>query len=107
MGSASRILVTGDYGFGYGPYLPTDNENPATETPPTRVAVSIGGAGIALRVLQSVVVQVVAAANELSVKGKDRTCIGNIPAVAALAESEVVARKPLNNSAGSSPGGTT
>lgn len=49
----SKILVTGDYGFDYDIYLPIDDDNPPIGTPPAHIAVSIGGAGIALRVLQS------------------------------------------------------
>jgi len=52
-----KILVTGDYGFDYDIYIPTDDDNPPPGTPPAKIAVSVGGAGIAFRVLKSVEAQ--------------------------------------------------
>lgn len=54
MGNSIKILVTGDYGFDYDIYLPTDEDNPPPGTPPAQIGTSVGGAGIALRVLQAV-----------------------------------------------------
>ncbi len=54
MGIAAKILVTGDYGFDYDVYLPTNEDNPPPGTPPAQIGVSVGGAGIALRVLKAV-----------------------------------------------------
>ncbi len=53
MGIAARILVTGDYGIDYDLYLPTDEDNPPIGTPPAQFGVSVGGAGIAYRILKS------------------------------------------------------
>lgn len=50
----TKILVTGDYGFDYDIYLSSDEDNPPPGTPPARIGVSVGGAGIALRVLKAV-----------------------------------------------------
>jgi hypothetical protein len=49
-----RILVAGDHGFDYDLYLPTNDDNPPPGTPPTDLRVTVGGAGISLRVLQAV-----------------------------------------------------
>lgn len=54
MSDIKRILVTGDYGFDYDLYLPTDEDNPSPGTPPANIRVSVGGAGISLRLLKSV-----------------------------------------------------
>lgn len=53
MDKPSKILVTGDYGVDYDIYLSTDEDNPPPGTPPARIGVSVGGAGIALRVLKA------------------------------------------------------
>ena len=49
-----RILVAGDHGLDYDLYLPTNDDNPPPGTPPTDLRVTVGGAGISLRVLQAV-----------------------------------------------------
>ncbi len=54
MKNTTKILVTGDYGFDYDIYLASDEDNPPPGTPPARMGVSVGGAGIALRVLKAV-----------------------------------------------------
>lgn len=46
------ILVTGDHGLDLDIYLHADVDNPPPGVPPTMVRVSVGGAGIAHRVLQ-------------------------------------------------------
>ncbi|HNX33259.1 MAG TPA: hypothetical protein PKM57_01440 [Kiritimatiellia bacterium] len=53
MGNATKILVTGDYGFDYDIYLPMDDNNPPPGTPPAQIGVSVGGTGIALRGLKA------------------------------------------------------
>jgi hypothetical protein len=52
--NTQRILVSGDHGFDYNLYLPTNNDNPPPGAPPTDIRVTVGGAGISLRVLQTV-----------------------------------------------------
>jgi len=51
MTDPKRILVTGDYGYDYDIYLPTNEDNPPPGTPPAQIGVSLGGAGIAHRIL--------------------------------------------------------
>lgn len=62
MSPTAKILVTGDYGFDYDIYLPTDEDNPPPGTAPAQIGVSVGGAGIALRILKSVEAQLADAA---------------------------------------------
>ncbi len=79
MGNTAKILVTGDYGFDYDVYLPTDDDNPRPGAPPARIGVSVGGAGIALRVLDEVRAQLAGTAGsplaaprlEVGFSGKD------------------------------------
>ena len=54
MSATRRILVAGDHGFDYDLYLHGKDDNPPPGSPPTEVRVSVGGAGIALRVLQEI-----------------------------------------------------
>ena len=53
MTDPKRILVTGDYGYDYDIYLPTNEDNPPPGTPPAQIGVSLGGAGIAHRILSA------------------------------------------------------
>ena len=62
MHTPAKILVTGDYGLDYDIYLHSDEDNPPPQTHPAQVGVSIGGAGIALRVLKAAEAQLAATA---------------------------------------------
>jgi len=53
MTDPKRILVTGDYGYDYDIYLPTNEDNPPPGSPPAQFGVSLGGAGIAHRILSA------------------------------------------------------
>ena len=64
MDKTNKILVTGDYGVDYDIYLSTDEDNPPPGTPPARIGVSVGGAGIALRVLQAAAARLAEAPKE-------------------------------------------
>jgi hypothetical protein len=54
MSDCRKILVTGDTGRDFDIYLHSEEDNPPLGTPPARVAVSIGGAGIVFSLLQAV-----------------------------------------------------
>ncbi|HPA20397.1 MAG TPA: AAA family ATPase [Verrucomicrobiae bacterium] len=46
-----KILITGDAGPDYDLYIPSDADNPSPGVPPTRIECSLGGAGLAHRIL--------------------------------------------------------
>jgi hypothetical protein len=61
MNTTAKILVTGDYGFDYDIYLPSDEDNPPPGTPAAQIEVSVGGAGVALRILNAAAAHLAAA----------------------------------------------
>jgi hypothetical protein len=69
-----RILVAGDHGFDYDLYLATNEDNPPPGAPPTDIRVTVGGAGISLRVLQAVAMRLGAAGDKGS--GEARLEVG-------------------------------
>ena len=54
MAARKSIFVTGDYGLDYNIYLPTDEDTPPPDSPPTQLAAMLGGSGIIHRLLTEI-----------------------------------------------------
>jgi hypothetical protein len=83
MATQKTILVTGDYGLDYNIYLPTDQDTPPPDSPPTQLSATLGGAGIIHRLLTEIARQKKVAKEPMEIQ----VAFGCVPNPAATAKA--------------------